>query len=132
MLRFCASPFSYHSKTSWSTIRKHTDLYLVNSKLTPGLAKKYTRSGPNQGLTFALPTDFLRCFLELWLACQKKSYLICDEITNVWIFTQPIPNFFFEVQNWDCQTGQTQLLKKLILHNISEIHNFVTYQIPNF
>ena len=26
----------------------------------------------------------------LWLACQKKSYLICDEIMNFRIFTQPI------------------------------------------
>ena len=28
----------------------------------------------------------------MWLACQMKSYLICDEITN-------FPNFFFELQN---------------------------------
>ena len=35
----------------------------------------------------------------MWLACQKKSYLICDEIMNFRIFTKPIPNFFFDVQN---------------------------------
>ena len=62
----------------------------------------------------------------MWLACQKKSYLICDEITNFRIFTKPIP-YFFEVQNWECQTGPRQLLKK-ILHNISEICYFVRYQ----
>ena len=33
------------------------------------------------------------------LAYHKKSYLICDEITNFRIFTQPIPNYFFEVQS---------------------------------
>ena len=32
----------------------------------------------------------------MWLASQKKSYLICDEITNFGIFTQPIPNLFLE------------------------------------
>ena len=26
-----------------------------------------------------------------------------DEMTNFGIFTQPIPMFFFEVQNWDSQ-----------------------------
>ena len=34
----------------------------------------------------------------MWLACQKKSYLICDEITNFRIFTQPIPNFFWSTK----------------------------------
>ena len=29
-------------------------------------------------------------FRSMWLACQKKSYLICDKITNFPIFTQPI------------------------------------------
>ena len=60
----------------------------------------------------------------MWLACQKKSYLICDEITNCRIFRKPFPTFFCEVQNRDCQAGQRQLLEKKILHNISEIRNF--------
>ena len=34
--------------------------------------------------------NFKSCLM--WLACQKKSYLICDEITNFRIFMQPIPN----------------------------------------
>ena len=36
------------------------------------------------------------------LACHKKSYLICVELTNFLIFTQPIP-IFFKVKNWDSQ-----------------------------
>ena len=37
------------------------------------------------------------------LVSHKKSYLVCVELTNFRIFTQPIPNFFFKVQNWDSQ-----------------------------
>ena len=45
------------------------------------------------------------------LACHKKSYLICDEITNFGIFTQPIPNFFSKYKTETTQTGQRQLLE---------------------
>ena len=41
------------------------------------------------------------CFVSL--VSHKKSYLVCVELTNFRIFTQPIPNFFFKVQNWDSQ-----------------------------
>ena len=34
------------------------------------------------------------------LVSHKKS---CVELMNFWVFTQPIPNFFFKVQNWDSQ-----------------------------
>ena len=37
---------------------------------------------------------FAENFQPMSLASQKKSYLICDEITNCRIFTQPIPKFF--------------------------------------
>ena len=47
----------------------------------------------------------------LLLACHKKSYLICDEITNFQIFTQPIPNFFFKVQTETAKTEQRQLIE---------------------
>ena len=63
------------------------------------------------------------------LACHKKSYLICDEITNFRIFMQLIPIFFSEYNTDTAQTGQRQLLEKKILHNISETRYFVTYQI---
>ena len=54
------------------------------------------------------------------LACHKKSYLICDEITNFGIlFTQPIPNFF----------QSTKLRQPKQGRDILKIHNFVTYQI---
>ena len=60
------------------------------------------------------------------LACQKKSYLICEEITNFGIITQPIPIFFLKYKTETAKTGQRQLLGKKILHNISEIRNFIT------
>ena len=41
------------------------------------------------------------CFVSF--VSHKKSYLVCVELTNWRIFTQPIPNFFFKVQNWDSQ-----------------------------
>ena len=37
------------------------------------------------------------------LVSHKKSYLVCVELTNFQIFTQPIPIFFFKVQNLDSQ-----------------------------
>ena len=45
------------------------------------------------------------------LACHKKSYLICDEITNFRIFTQPIPKFFSKYKTETAKTGQRQLLE---------------------
>ena len=45
------------------------------------------------------------------LACHKKSYLICDEITNFLMFTKLLP-FFFKVQNWDSQNRADSCLKK--------------------
>ena len=46
------------------------------------------------------------------MACQKKSYLICDEITNFQIFTKPMPKFFFKYKTETAKTGQRQLLEK--------------------
>ena len=62
----------------------------------------------------------------MWLACQKKSHLICDEITNYPILTQPIPKFFLKYKTETAKQGRDSCLKKI---NVSEIHNFVTYQI---
>ena len=39
---------------------------------------------------------------SLSLVSYKKSYLVCAQLTNFWIFTQPI-HIFFKVQNWDTQ-----------------------------
>ena len=58
---------------------------------------------------FCRVSDLVASFMLL--ACHKKSCLICDEIMNFRIFTKPIPNYFFKVQNWDNKTGQTQLLE---------------------
>ena len=63
------------------------------------------------------------------LACHKKSYLICDEITNFGIFTQPIPIFFSKYKTETAKTGERHLLENKILHDILKIRNFVTYQI---
>ena len=48
----------------------------------------------------------------MWLACQKKSYLICDKITNFQIFTQPIPNFFLKYKTETAKQGRDSCLKK--------------------
>ena len=47
----------------------------------------------------------------MWLACQKKSNLICDEI-RIFEYSRNLFLIVFEVQNWDCQTRQRQLLEK--------------------
>ena len=53
----------------------------------------------HQTLSYKLRVNFTfishRHSLFMWLVCQKKSYLICDEITNFWIFMKPIPKFFW-------------------------------------
>ena len=65
----------------------------------------------------------------MWLACQNKSYLMCDEITNFLIFKKPIPNFLLKYKTETAKQGRDSYLKKkMILHNISEIHYFVTYK----
>ena len=43
------------------------------------------------------------------LAFHKKSYLICDQITNFQIFKQPIPIFLSKHKTETAQTGQRQL-----------------------
>ena len=54
---------------------------------------------------------------------MKKSYLMCEEITNFQIFTQPIPIFFFKVQNWDSQSGaETAAWKKTIRKFVISSH----------
>ena len=59
-----------------------------------------------QGIkTIPLTTNCLSCIIML-LACHKKSYLICDEITNFGIFTQPIPNFFSKYKTATANRGQ--------------------------
>ena len=45
------------------------------------------------------------------LACHKKTYLICDEITNFRIFTQPIPNFFQSTKLRQPKQGRDSCLK---------------------
>ena len=77
-----------------------------------------------------------RIWMEIWRywsfllpACQKKSYLICDKITNFRIFKQPIPNLFQSTKLRQPKQGRDSCL---ILHNISEICNFVTNQITFF
>ena len=36
----------------------------------------------------------MQILIQMWLACQKKNYLVCVEMTNLRIFTQPLPIFF--------------------------------------
>jgi hypothetical protein len=47
----------------------------------------------------------------LFLACHKKSYLICDELTNFRILTQPIPNFFSMYKIETAKQGRDSCLK---------------------
>ena len=47
------------------------------------------------------------------LACHKKSYLICDKITNFRIFMQPIPNLFSKYKTETAKTGLRQLLENI-------------------
>ena len=84
-------------------------------------------------MTFVIWFDFFHLdFHLMWLACQKKSYLICDEITNFEYSRNLFLIFFWSTKlrlTETAKTGQRQLLEKKVLHNISEIRNFVTYQI---
>ena len=59
------------------------------------------------------PLTVLQYFLDLgcW-HCHKKSYLICDKITNFRIFMQPIPNLFSKYKTETAKTGLRQLLEK--------------------
>ena len=52
-------------------------------------------------------------FNVVGMACQKKSYLICDEITNFRIFTQPIPKFFLKYKTETAKQGRDSCLKKI-------------------
>ena len=61
------------------------------------------------------------------LAFHKKSYLICDEITNFRIFTQPIPNFFQSTKLRQPKQGRDSCLKINKYYII--FRNFVTFQI---
>ena len=45
------------------------------------------------------------------LVSHKKSYLVCVELTNFQIFTQPIPNFFSKYKTETANRGQRQLLE---------------------
>jgi hypothetical protein len=49
----------------------------------------------------------------MWLACQKKSYLIGDEITNIQILTQPIPKFSLKYKTESAKQGRDSCLKKI-------------------
>ena len=53
---------------------------------------------------------FFPSAILMLLACHKKSYLVCDEITNFWIFMQPVPNFS-KYKTETAKTGQRQLLE---------------------
>ena len=44
------------------------------------------------------------------LVSHKKSYLVCVELTNFRIFTQPIPIFFSKYKTETANRGQRQLL----------------------
>ena len=48
-------------------------------------------------------------WILMWLACQKKSYLICDKITNFRIFTQP---FFHSAKLRQPKQSRDSCLKK--------------------
>ena len=48
----------------------------------------------------------------MWLACQKKSFFICDEITNSRICTQPIPIFFLKYKTETAKQGRDSCLTK--------------------
>ena len=74
-----------------------------NCSLTQIFIRHQKRSSPWLRYKFVgIPIEyFLKSTLRIleniqlmWLICQKKSYLICDKITNFRIFMQPIPNFF--------------------------------------
>ena len=45
------------------------------------------------------------------LVSHKKSYLVCVELTNFRIFTQPIPIFFSKFKTETANRGQRQLLE---------------------
>ena len=60
---------------------------------------------------------------------KEKNYLICDKKWNFRIFTQPTPDFFWSAKLRLPSRAETAAWKKIILHNISEIRNFVTYYI---
>ena len=50
---------------------------------------------------------------SMLMACHKKSYLICDEITNFQIFTQPIPKIFLKYKTETAKQGIDSCLKKI-------------------
>jgi hypothetical protein len=47
----------------------------------------------------------------VFLACHKKSYLICDELTNFRIFTKPIPIIFSTYKTGTTKQGRDSCLK---------------------
>ena len=64
------------------------------------------------------------------LVSHKKSYLVCVKLTNFSNIHATYSYFFSKYKTETAKTGQRQLLEnKEILHNISKIGNFVTYQI---
>ena len=78
--------------------------------------------------TYQSITGYHKIILLMLLACHKKSYFICDEITKFPIFTKPSPFFFQSTKLRQPKQCRDSFLKK-ILHNISKIHNLVMYQI---
>ena len=73
---------------------------------------------------------------SMLLACHKKSYLICDEITNFRIFTKPIPIFFQSTKMRQPKQGRDSCLKinryYIIFQKfvISHISNNFSYDMP--
>ena len=57
--------------------------------------------------------EFAFYFAFMLLACHEKSYLICDKITNLGIFTQPIPNIFLKYKTETAKQGRDSCLKKI-------------------
>ena len=55
------------------------------------------------GLGFLSRKVDLVFFLTYVVGMSIEKMWRNDEMTNFGIFTQPIPMFFFEVQNWDSQ-----------------------------
>ena len=71
----------------------------------------------------------IKVSILMWLACQKKSYLISDEIMNFW----KLCNIHFLSSSCLCPVWQSQFCTSKKIRNrlreYSKIRNFVTYQI---
>ena len=91
----------------------HTDLEL-ELDLSRSPPWSMLLEGCDVGSTFtAVSNCVLTGFRPMWLACQKKSYLMCDEITNFWIFTQHILNSFLKYKTETAKQVRDSCFKKI-------------------